>query len=70
MSDQKKQQGSALSRYRDRGRDHDARLGEIRAPAGLVSELRDVAVANDRSVAAEVRRAIAAHIERERASAA
>jgi hypothetical protein len=62
MVDQK--QGSA------KGRHHDDRLGEIRAPAHFVSELRAIAAANDRPMAAEIRRAIAAHIERERASAA
>jgi hypothetical protein len=64
MSNQQYQQGSAKGRY------HDDRLGEIRAPAHLVSELREVAAANDRTMAAELWRAIAAHIDRERTSAA
>jgi predicted transcriptional regulator len=42
----------------------------VKMPSELVREVRQLAVANDRAMSAEVRRAIRQHCERERQEAA
>ena len=43
-------------------------MASFQAPRELVDQVRQLAIARDRSVSAEIRRAIAEHVEREQAA--